>query len=215
MSRVHMDRSDALALLNRKILEAYSRRTINTLRAVLPLRLALPHIEPVLASNVAKEMKKDALVIRHAGEAVAAGSSPGPEALRKLFEATKEIDRAFLAQIGSFPIRIVIPYAEITPVRLERIEHLFGAAYRILAAWCPTHSVRAAVQAAYPSAELERLLCAQLRLYAQETRVLSRSVRLPVLLIPLREQVAQRLYGIMNDMAIRLAGDLAAVVYRR
>jgi hypothetical protein len=57
-----MDRSDALALLNRKILEAYSRRTINTLRAALPLRFALPHIEPVLASNVAKEMKKDALV---------------------------------------------------------------------------------------------------------------------------------------------------------
>ncbi len=210
-----MDRSGALAVLNRKILEAYSRRTTDTLRAALPLRLALPHLEPVLARNVAKEMQKDALVIRRAGEALAAGSPPHPEALRKLLEATKEIDRAFLAQVGSLPIRIVIPYAEIAPVRLERIERLFGAAYRILDVWRPAHGVRAAVQTAYPRAELERLLLSLLRLYAQETRVLSRSVRLPALLIPIREHVAQSLHGIMNDTATRLAGELAAMVYRR
>ena len=210
-----MDRSGALALLNRKILEAYSRRTTDALRAALPLRLALPHLEPVLARNVAKEMQKDALVIRRAGEAVATGSSPGPEALLKLLDATKEIDRAFLAQVGSLPIRIVIPYAEIAPVRLERIERLFGAAYRILDAWRPAHGVRAAVQTAYPRAELERLLFGLLRLYAQETRVLSRSVRLPALLIPVREHVAQSLHGIMSDTAMRLAGELAAMVYRR
>ncbi|MDP1718715.1 MAG: hypothetical protein Q8L40_11635, partial [Burkholderiales bacterium] len=110
-----MDRSGALALLNRKILEAYSRRTTQTLRAALPLRLALPHLEPVLARNVAKEIQKDTLVIRSAGKALAAGSSPGPDSMRRLLEATKEIDRAFLGQVGSLPIRIVIPYAEIAP----------------------------------------------------------------------------------------------------
>ncbi len=210
-----MDRSGALALLNRKILEAYSRRTTDTLRAALPLRLVLPHLEPVLARNVAKEMQKDALVIHRAGEAVATGSSPGPEALLKLLEATKEIDRAFLAQVGSLPIRIVIPYAEIAPVRMERIERLFGAAYRILDAWRLERGVRAAVQASYPRTELERLLLDLLRLYALETRVLSRSVRLPALLAPIRERVAQSLHGIMNDTAKRLAGELAGVVYRR
>ena len=210
-----MNRAGALALLNRKILEAYSRRTTDTLRAALPLRLALPHLEPVLARNVAKEMQKDALVIRRAGEAIATGSSPGPEALLKLLEATKAIDQAFLAQVGSLPIRIVIPYAEIAPVRMERIERLFGAAYRILDAWRPVHGVRAAVQTAYPRAELERLLLDLLRLYAVETRVLSRSVHLPALLVPLREHVAQSLHGIMNDTAKRLAGELAGVVYRR
>jgi len=210
-----MNRAGALALLNRKILEAYSRRTTDTLRAALPLRLALPHLEPVLARNVAKEMQKDALVIRRAGEAVATGSSPGPEALLELLEATKAIDQAFLAQVGSLPIRIVIPYAEIAPVRMERIERLFGAAYRILDAWRLERGVRAAVQASYPRAELERLLLDLLRLYAVETRVLSRSVHLPALLIPLREHVAQSLHGIMNDTAKRLAGELAGVVYRR
>jgi hypothetical protein len=32
----------------------------------LPLRLALPHLEPVLALNVGKEVEKDTLVIRRA-----------------------------------------------------------------------------------------------------------------------------------------------------
>ena len=68
-----MDRPGALAGLNRRILEAYSRRTTDTLRAVLPLRVALPHLDPVLARNVAKETQKDALVIRRAGVMLAAG----------------------------------------------------------------------------------------------------------------------------------------------
>jgi len=210
-----MDRSGALAVLNRKILATYSRRTTDALRAALPLRIALPHLEPVLARNVSKEMQKDTLIIRRAGEALAAGAVPDREALGGLFEATKEIDSAFLARVGSLPIRIVIPYAEIAPVRLERIERLFGAAYRILDAWRTAHGVRAAIQTAYPRAELEQLLSSLLRLYAQETRVLSRSVQLPAVLTPVRERIAQRLHGIMSDTAVRLAGELAARVYRR
>ncbi|MBK5205512.1 MAG: hypothetical protein JJD98_08910 [Polaromonas sp.] len=210
-----MDRADALVALDRKILQAYSRRTTNTLRAALPLRLALPHIEPVLARNVAKEMQKDALVIRRAGEALVAGSAPNGEALRKLLDATKEIDRAFLTQVGSLPLSIVIPYEEIVPVRMERIELLSGAAYRVLGAWQLQGGVRAAMQASYPRAELERLLFELLQLYALETRILSRSVRLPVLLAPVRERIAKSLHGIMNDTAKRLAAELAGVVYRR
>ncbi len=210
-----MDRSDALVALDRKILDAYSRRTTNALRAALPLRIALPHIEPVLARNVAKEMQKDALVIRRAGEALSAGLPPNGEALRRLLEATKEIDRAFLTQVGSLPLRIVIPYEEIMPIRMERIERLSGAAYRVLDAWQRQSGVRAAMQASYPRAELERLLLDLLQLYALETRILSRSVRLPMLLAPVRERIAQSLQGIMNDTAKRLAAELASVVYRR
>jgi len=210
-----MDRSDALVALDRKILDAYSRRTTNALRAALPLRIALPHIEPVLARNVAKEMQKDALVIRRAGEALSAGLPPNGEALRRLLEATKEIDRAFLTQVGSLPLRIVIPYEEIMPIRMERIERLSGAAYRVLDAWQLQSGVRAAMQASYPRAELERLLLDLLQLYALETRILSRSVRLPMLLAPVRERIAQSLQGIMNDTAKRLAAELTSVVYRR
>lgn len=210
-----MDRPGALAALNRKILEEYSRRTSDTLRQALPLRLVLPHLEPALARNVAKEVRKDALVIHHAGKAVAAGALPDREALHSLLEETKEIDRAFLAQVRRLPIEIVIPYDEIAPVRIERIERLHRAACRILDVWPAQRGVRAAVQAGYPRAELESLLLDLLRLYALETRALSRSVRLPALLTPVRERIAQSLYGVMNDTAQRLAGELTGTVYRR
>lgn len=40
-------------------------------------------------------------------------------------------------------------------------------------------------------------------------------MRLPALLAPVRERIAQSLHGIMNDTAKRLAAELAGVVYRR
>jgi hypothetical protein len=204
----------ALAALNRKILECYSRRTAEALRAVLPLRLALPRIEPFLALNVAKEVQKDALVISRVGEALAAGSPPGVDTRQQLFDATREIDRAFLAQVGGFPVGIVIRYEEIAPVRKQRIDRLLGAAYRILDAWRRERGGRAAMRSSYSRAEFERLMHDLLRLYALETQTLSRSVRLPALLAPLREPLAHSLYNVMNDAAKRLANELAGAVYR-
>ncbi len=207
----------ALAAWNRQILEAYSRRTTATLRLSLPLRVVLPRLEPFLALNVAKEVQKDNLIIQRVGEACAAGAPPGAEAREQLLSATKEIDRAFLAHVVDFPIGIVIPYDEIEPVRLRRIDRLLGAGYRILDAWRVErkgNKARAALQSCYPRADFERLLFDLLRLYAEETRALSRSLRLPTLLVPLRDSFAQSLYGVMQDVAVRLAMDLTRTVYR-
>jgi hypothetical protein len=52
-----------LAALNRRLLEAYSRRTIDALLRHLPLPAALPWLERLLASNVEKEVRKDRAVI--------------------------------------------------------------------------------------------------------------------------------------------------------
>ena len=71
-----------------------------------------------------------------------------------------------------------------------------------------------ALRATYPQPDLDRLLREMLRLYAIETRELTRSVRLPALLAPLRERVAQSLFTIMDDVATRLAAELARTVYR-
>ena len=210
-----MDRAGALAALNRRILEVYSRRTTSALRAALPLRIALPHLEPVLALNVAKEARKDALVIRCAAAAQAAGSTPGSEAVRRLLEESKSIDRSFLDRVGAFPINIVIRYEAVAPVRMQRIERLLSAAYRILDAWRIAGGLRSALLGSYSQPELERELYDILRLYALETNALSRSVRLPAVLAPLRERLASGLYGAMNTAAARLVSDLSRIVYRR
>jgi hypothetical protein len=202
-----------LARLNRALLEAFSRRTTDALRAALPLRLALPHLEPLLARNVAKEVRKDALVIARADRVPATGA-PDREAVRELLQAARKIDGEFLAGLSRAPIRVVVPYDEITPLRARRVEQLLEATCRVLQSWEAKRGLRAALQACFTRAEFERLICDDLRLYAKETLALSRAVRLPAILRPARESIAERLYEIMQRTAAQLARDAAASVFR-
>ena len=170
------------------------------MRAALPLRLALPALEPFLAENVAKEVRKDALVIRRAGEALA------PGAAREILAAAREIDREFLARLAGFPARIEIPYDRIEPLRLRRIELGLDTAQRILDAW--RHGRR--LRDTFTASEFEQRLFEMLQLYAEETQALSHSVRLPAILEPVRERIAQRLREAMTRAARTLARTAAA-----
>jgi hypothetical protein len=209
-----MHRAHALAALNGKILAAYSNRTIAALRSTLAMRVALPHLEPVLAMNVHKEIRKDSLVIRHAGRAVAAGSHAGPADVQALYQETLAIDAAFLQSLESFPVRLVIPYAEIEPVRVRRIRHVIRAADAILSAWPQHRGLKATLHAVYERTDFELLISIILDLYAQETRVLSRSVRLPSALAPLQDRLARHVGSVMSDAGMHLAKDLARGIYR-
>jgi hypothetical protein len=205
-----MDRVAALARLNRRLLEAYSRRTTDALRASLPLRLALPYLEPFLALNVAKEVRKDALLIQRAGMALGTGAPPGAEVAAQLLAAAREVDREFLARIDRMPVRIEIVYPRVEPPRLKRIELALDTAYRILQAWRRGRRLRET----FAAGELEHRLRRFLDLYAQETEALSHSVRLPLLLAPLRERIARHLLDVMSDTARMLARGIASAIER-
>jgi len=198
-----MDRAAALAALNRRLLEAYSRRTAEALRAALPglLHPVLERLEPFLALNVAKEVKKDALIVRQAGE----------RETQRLLAAMREVDREFLRDVARFPLEIVIPYARIEPVRARRIAIGLRLAETILAAWRDGQRLRQA----FGPGELERALREWLELYAEETQTLTHSVRLPSLLEPLRERFARKLFDVMREVAAALARETARGVHRR
>ena len=199
--------------MNRRLLGEFSRRTVDALRSALPLRAGLPPLEQFLAHNVAKEVRKDTLVIRRAAEAPAGQRRPAREALLELLQSAKQIDREFLRRVVRFPIGIDIPYAEIDPLRLRRMERLFAGAQSVFAAWPQGQGPRQALRAAFAREELERLLVEILGLYAQETLALSRGVRLPALLRPVRELAMRRLVGVMDSIARRLAMEAARAVY--
>ena len=203
-----MDRAAALARLNRRMLEAFSARTVSALRASLPLRLALPHLERILKQNLDKEICKDAQVIRRAAEALAAGAPAGTEAARQLLQSARRIDREFIAHLGRFPLRLEIPYARIEPLRLKRIGHGLELAYRILEAW----RLRRRLRDAMPRAELERSLLQILSLYCQETVALGDTARLPGPLAPAGARLASRLLEVMTAVSRDLARDLARSV---
>ena len=208
-----MKRARSLARLNGRILHAFSQRTTTALRAALPLRLALPHLEPVLALNVAKEIRKDTLVILRANEPATEVAADWNEILPQLLQATKEIDRGFLGSVGKFPVEIVIRYEEIAPIRTRRIKLLHDAARKILTARDADRRLRETMQASFSRDEFAQLLHELFRLYAEETRSLSRSVRLPGPLVPLRELIAQELLNVMLRVARPLALEIATTVF--
>jgi hypothetical protein len=207
-------RARSLARLNGRILHVFSQRTTTALRAALPLRLALPHLEPVLALNIAKEVQKDALVIVRAHELASDVALVWTDILPQLLNATKEIDRSFLTRVGKFPVGVVIRYEEITPIRARRIKLLYDIAQKILATENKRRRLRGAMHATFSRDEFAQLLEQLFRLYAEETRTLSRSVRLPGLLVPLREMIARELHNVMIRVARPLALEIAAATFR-
>ncbi|MEI8164330.1 MAG: hypothetical protein WCI19_14440 [Betaproteobacteria bacterium] len=204
----------SLARLNGRILRIFSQRTTTALRAALPLRLALPHLEPILALNVTKEASKDTLVILRACELAAELPADWSLIQPQLLQATKEIDRMFLARVGKFPVGIVIRYEEIAPIRARRMKLLYDAAQKILTPRDSKPRLRGAMHTTFTRDEFTQLLYELFRLYADETRSLSRSVRLPGLLVPLRERIAQELFNVMLRVARPLASEIAAMAYR-
>lgn len=209
-----MTPAHVLTTWNNHLLETYSRRTSEALRQLLPLRLVLPRLEAFLAENVAKEQRKDAQVILRVAAATPAGGGCAEEMLGQMLAAHRQIDRTFIDRIGDFPVGIVIRYEEIEPVRRRRIALLAATVDRLLGAWADGRRLRTVLRELYARPELERTVHELMRYYALETQLLSRSLRLPALLVPLREKLAQSLYSVMNEVAARTARDAAAIVYR-
>ena len=209
-----MDHAGALATLNAKVLKAYSARTVAGLRTRLPLQIALPYLEPVLALNVEKEAQKDRMTIRYAAAAVARGAAPQREIANEILESSKAIDAGFLQRVDQFPVRIRIRYEEISPLRLSRIRYVLDIAYHILSAWQERVRFRVALRKCYPQSDFELLMNVIMDLYARETRALSRSLDLPALLAPVGARAAQYLSSIMADAGTRLARELAIGAYR-
>lgn len=208
-----MNRARRLARLNGRLLRVFSRRTLIALRSALPLRLALPHLEPVLVQNVGKEVEKDSAVILDAGLERSADADM-EQRLARLLQLTRDIDRRFLDNVGRFPVQIVVRYDEIIPFRTRRIRLLHDAATRILGGPAGG-STREALAAAFAEDDFARLLHESFRLYAEEVRSLSRSVRLPGPLVPLREMIARELLDVMLRVAWPLAREVAALAWRR
>lgn len=208
-----MHRARLLAALNRQLLEAYSRRTAAALRAQLPLPLALPWLDSLLLSNVEKEVRKDAQVIRSAVQAARAGGADTPSQITALLLAARAIDRDFLAKARS-PLEIPIRYEVVNPVRSERMQRQLDAVSLLCTVWSPRCKLRDALRRSFPDPALERLLFDLLRLYARETLALGESVRMPVLLSPLRRRVLAGLYTTMERTAAGLAREAAGRICR-
>lgn len=208
-----MQKARLLVELNRRLLETYSRRTTAAISARLPLPAALPWLDRLLASNVAKEVRKDAEVIHSAAQAAARRQAIDAAEVERLLRVAAAIDRDFLTTARG-PLEIPIPYERIDPVRAARIRRLFEAVRQICAAWTKGRPLRAVLAEVFPGETFERLLFELLISYAQETRILGESVRMPALLTPLRRRVLAGLYETMEQTAQALSREAALRLMR-
>ncbi len=201
--------------MNRVMMEAFSQRTVEGLKSYTLFRLALPPFQSFLDINVSKEVEKDRLVILQAASLHQSGTSPDSDHVAALLQQAREIDQTFVRKAAMFPIDIQIQYQDIEHYRQQRIELLLQTSYRILGQWQNLSSFRAAVNELYDEAQFRELLHDLLRLYAMETRMLSRSVRIPHLLSLARDAITQTITNVMQQEAETLARSLAHMVYRR
>jgi len=193
------------------MLEEFSRRTVARLRLALPLRIALPRLEPFLDGNLEKEIRKNRAVIERAANAVAAGVPPGAQASSEVLAEMKRIDREFLEEFRRFPVRIEVPYARIDPLRAQRVRLGLDLAFQVLRAWRSGGKLRSA----FSQPELEGRLQGLLELYARETHALTGCVGLPGPLELLRERMARALLDTMSAVAHSLSRDAGAAIHAR
>ena len=201
--------------MNRFMLQAFSQRTVEGLKSHTLFRLALPPFQSFLDINLSKEVEKDRTVITRAFELHQSAIQPGPDHVAALLREARKIDQTFLRKATVFPIDIQIQYQDIEQYRQQRIELLLQTSYRIFNQWQDVNSFRKAIYGLYNEKQFQDLLHNLLKLYARETRMLSRSVRLPSLLSLARDSVTQTITDVMQQTAEVLARSLARSVYRR
>lgn len=201
--------------MDRVMMETFSQNTVAGLKAHTLFRLALPPFQSFLDINVSKEIEKDRRVIIQAANLHQSGGRPDPSHVDALLQEARQIDQAFVRQAAVFPIDIRIQYQDIEHYRHQRIELLLHTSYHILAQWQESQSFRSVVNRQYNEAQFHKLLHDILRLYAMETRMLSRSIRIPHLLSLARDKVTQTITDTMEREATALASSLTRTVYRR
>ncbi len=210
-----MNRVNVLCAMNRVMMEAFSQRTVVGLKGYTLFRSVLPPFQSFLDINVGKEVEKDRRVITQAGKVYQSGTRPAPAHVAALLQEAREIDQTFVRDAAVFPFDIQIQYQDIEHYRQQRIELLLQISYRILTQWQDASSFRAAVDELYNEVQFRDLLHNILRFYAMETRMLSRSVRIPRLLTLARDAFTRTITTVMEQEAATLAKSLAHTVYRR
>lgn len=210
-----MNRVKVLCAMNHFMLQAFSQQTVEGLKSHTLFRLALPPFQSFLDINLGKEVEKDRTVISCAFELHESTIQPGPDHVAALLQEARKIDQTFLRKATVFPIDINIQYQDIEQYRKQRIDLLLQSSYRIFNQWHDVGSFRAAVKALYNEQQFQDLLHNLLGLYATETHMLSRSIRLPGLLSLVRDSVTQTITNVMQQEAKTLAKSLAHTLYQR
>ncbi|GAB4390932.1 MAG: hypothetical protein Kow0025_26340 [Thermodesulfovibrionales bacterium] len=207
-------RGEILRLLeemDRALLVEFNSRSIERLKERKPaLRAALPFFEAFREANVRKEVDKDRLIIEQAAAAREAGRELDVE---EVFAMTRAVDARFLDRLPAVPVRV--DYGAIEPIRAERIRLIARGVRVLLDHGREARGLEEAVRMAYTREGYRDLILGILRLYNEETRALSRSIKLPPLVGMAAGAFSRALYGVMEEVSGELAEEYASRAFGR
>ena len=201
--------------MNAYMMREFSERTISGLRKHNLFKLILPPFKSFLEINLDKEVDKHREIITLANAALIQGRSPADADTELLLQKSLEIDQAFLHKAAALSSAIDIHYSEINPIRRRRIEYLLDANYKVLAGWDINRNFRGVIAGLFNPPDFGTLLRDVLYLYIEETRVLSKSVKIPRKLTFASNRLIDTVHTEMKNVADKLAVDLANTVFRR
>ena len=173
-----MDKIGILCEKDRVMMEEFSSRSLDRIRGNSLVLTSLPFFSSYFAANVKKEVDKDRLIIEEAAQAFQAGKPVCDLDLEEIFEKTKAVDKQFLQSLRIPSFSLSVRYGDIADIRIQRIWRISRAVYELLREWPDTGSFADIVRKVYSGKEFKDIIMDILRLYNQETRMLSHSIRL-------------------------------------
>jgi hypothetical protein len=173
-----MDKVTVLCDKDRDMMYEYSRRSLDRISRHSLRLISLPFFSAYMDANVKKEVEKDRLIIEEASEAHKDGKPACDLDLEDIFEKTKQIDKAFLEGLLIPSFSLSVRYSDFADIRIQRIWRISRTVYNLLDHWRDAASFTDAVRKAYTGKEFKEIVAEILHLYNQETRMLSKSIRL-------------------------------------
>jgi len=196
------------------MMREFSQQTIDSLKTYKLFKLLLPPFKSFIEINLEKEIDKTHAVVFCAVEAVRLGQPPDHTYTEQLLRQSRDIDQAFLQNAHSLSSAIQINYPEIDQVRQRRIELVIDAAYQVLAHWQGRKALRQVITGLYNREQFSMLLFEILNLYIEETRVLSKSVKIPRQLTRFRDSLLNTVHAVMRQVAGQLVPDLTGRIFK-
>lgn len=186
----------------------FSKRTVEDLRRHKLFKLLLPAFTSFLKINVNKEIEKDRQIILRARTLQIEDRTPTSDDIQGLLQYFREIDRKFLQDISTLASSIVIHYDDLERHRKMRIEKTLDMVYRIFRQWERDSRFRTAVTSIYKRDEFIFLVTDIFKLYINETRMLSESVKIPRKLLFTRDALVRKVSSVMDAVAIELTEEI-------
>jgi len=204
-----VDKVGVLCEKDRAMLAEFSRQSLDRASGHARVLLSLPFFSAYYDANVRKEVDKDRLIIEEAARAFEAGRPVCDLDLEDIFEKTKTVDKAFVDNLLIPSLSLIVQYGDIADIRIQRIRRIARAVYDLLEKWPDTAAFDDVVRSVYRENDFKELIRDILRLYNQETMMLSHSIKLLPPLNRAMSSFSETLFQAMEETATVMADACA------